>query len=143
MKRPSIVGVQNSGPDRHLRRALANRLDDVVGILRRGREAGVLEVVDAGREAAADLLGPMRVRDDRQVALVRLVDDGLHFVQRHLILIDQLDDVDAGVGELLHLGARVGDAVHAPAEQLGARIRRVLDERARHVQRRARESRRC
>ena len=49
----------------------------------------------------------MRVRDDRQAVLVRLVHDRAHLVHRHLILIDQLDDVDAGVGEPAHLGAGV------------------------------------
>ena len=90
-------------------------------------EAGVLEAVHAGREPAANLFRAMRVRDHRQTALVRLVDHGAHFVERHLILIDQLDDVDAGVGEPAHLRAGVVAPVDAPAEQLGARIRRVSE----------------
>ena len=92
--------------ERHLRGALADRGDDVVGIRRRGRQPGVLEAVDADRKPAADLLGTMRVRDDRLAALVRFVHDRAHLVDRHLILIDQLDDVDAGVGDLPHLRAR-------------------------------------
>ena len=60
----------------------------------------MLEAVDAGGEPAANLLRPMRVRDDRQPALVRLVDHRAHLVHRHLVLVDQLDDVDPGVGEL-------------------------------------------
>ena len=95
-----MVGVQNSGPAAMF--AVRSRIASMMSSGYSGArgEAGVLEVVDAGREPAADLLGPMRVRDDRQVAPVRLVDDGLHFLHRHLVLVDQLDDVDAGVGEL-------------------------------------------
>ena len=50
----------------HLRRALADGVDDVLRVLGRAREAGVLEAVHAGRQPAANLLGPMRVRDHRQ-----------------------------------------------------------------------------
>ncbi len=107
MSSPSIVGVQKSGP--RLIFAVRSRIIAMMscGILRRGGQAGVLEAVDAGGEPAANLFGPMRVRDDRQLALVRFVDDGAHFLHRHLVLIDQLDDVDAGVGQLAHLRARV------------------------------------
>ena len=61
-----------------------------------------------------------------------------HFLHRHLVLIDQLDDVDLALDELPNFRARVVRAVDAPAVRLGAGIRRVLDERARHVHRRAR-----
>ena len=107
------------------------------GILRRRRQAGVLEIIDADGESAADLLGPMRVRDDRQFARVRFVDDRFRFLQRHLVLVDQLDDVDAGVGESSHLGARIVRAFHAPAIKFCAGIRLVLNERTGDVKRRA------
>jgi hypothetical protein len=51
--------------ERHLRRPLLDRRNDVGRVLRRGRKTGVLETVDADRERAADFLGPVRVRDDR------------------------------------------------------------------------------
>ena len=112
-----------------------------VGILGRGRQAGVLEAVDAGGEPAADLLGPVRVRDDRLAVLVRLVHDGAHFVHRHLVLIDQLDDVDAGVGELLAPSRARRRRPLTPqryASVLGIRL--VLDERARRRRASRRES---
>ena len=90
-----IVGVQN-----RVVGALAHQGEDVVGVLRRGAEAGVLEVVDAGSDPATDFLGAVRVRDHEELALVRLVDDRVHLLHRHLVLVDQLDQVDAGVREL-------------------------------------------
>ena len=68
---------------------------------------------------------------------MRFVDDGRDLLHRHLVLIDQLDDVDAGVRQLADLRARVVGAVDAPAERFGARIRLVLDERTRDVDGRA------
>ena len=76
----------------------------------------MLEVVHAGREAAANFFRAMRVRDDHEVRLVRFVDDRADFLHRHLILIDQLDDVHAGFGQLSNLLARVRLAFHTPAE---------------------------
>ena len=107
MKSPSTVGVQKNGP--RLIFAVRSRIsvDDVVGVLGRRREPRVLEAVDAGRSAAPDLFGTMRVRDDRQPRLCASSTTALHLVDRHLILIDQLDDVDAGLGELAHFRARV------------------------------------
>ena len=67
--------------------------------------------------------------------LLRGLDDGLHLVVRHLVLVDQLDEVDAGVDQLLHLGARVVGAVDAPAhERLVLEVRPVLDEGTRDVE---------
>ena len=80
-----------------LRGALAQRGDHVVRILGRRGQAGVLEAVDARLQAAADFLRAVRVRDHRQLVRVRLVDDGLHFGIAHLVLVDQLDHVDAGL----------------------------------------------
>ena len=105
------------------------------GVLGRAGEARVLEAIHAGRKPAADLLGPMGVRHDGQAALVRLPHHGGELVQRHLILVDQLDDVDPGVGESLDFRSGVVGAGHAPAEELRARVRRLLNERARHVHR--------
>ncbi len=59
---------------------------------------------------------------------VRFVDDGLHFVHRHLVLVDELDNVDSRVSELLHFSFAVGCAFDAPAEVIGAGIRLVLNE---------------
>ena len=67
----------------------------------------MLDVVSAEADGAADLLGPVGVRDDGQAARVRLVDDRTDLVLRHLVLVDQLDRVDAGLRELPHLGPRV------------------------------------
>ena len=58
-----------------------------------------------------------------------------HLVHRHLVLVDQLDDVDAGVGDLLHLRAAIVRAFDAPAVGLGVGIRLVLNERAGDVER--------
>jgi hypothetical protein len=40
--------------------------------------------------------------------LVRGFDDRLHLRLGHLVLVDQLDDVDAGVHDLLDFRVRVG-----------------------------------
>ena len=103
---------------------------EVGGIFGRGRKARVLEVIHTGGKAPADLLRPVRVRHHRQMVLVRLVHYGAHLVHGHLVLIDQLDDVDAGRGEALHLGAGIRFAIHTPAEPLRSGVGRVLDERA-------------
>ena len=99
----------------------------------------MLKAIYAGFQAAQDFDWPMGVSDDSQLRLVGFVDDGVHFVHRHLILVDQLDGVNSRLGELADLGARVFHTVHTPAEQLRARVWRVLKERAGHVQRRTGE----
>ena len=111
-----MVGVQKSGPAAPRAVRSCSIVHDVRRILGRRRHARVLEVVDAGDETAPNLFRAVRVRDDGKPALVRFVDDGAHFVHRHLVLVDQLDDVHAGVRELPHFRARVVGAVHAPAE---------------------------
>jgi len=118
-----------------LRRAFAQRLHEVVRIRGRRLQAGVLEIIHAHRESAPDLLGAVRMRYHRQLARVGLVHDGADLLGGHLILIDQLDHVHAGVGQSLHLRARVGHAVDPPPELLGAGIGRVLQERSRGVDR--------
>ena len=70
---------------------------------------------------------------------MRFVDHGSDFFHRHLVLVDQLDDVDAGIGELANLGARVVRAGDTPTELLRARVGFVLDERSRDVDGRALE----
>ena len=117
----------------HLRRPLADRVDDILRIFGRAREAGVFEAVHAGRQPAANLFRAMGMRNDRQAALVRLPHHRGQFVERHLIVVDELDDVDARVGEPADLGAGVVAARHAPAKLLRTRIRRLLDERTGHV----------
>ena len=108
-------------------RTLASRLN---GWLRSSR-------LDADCEPAADFLGPMCVGDDRLAAAMCFLGDGAHFVQRHLVLIDEFDDVDFRIREFRNLSARLVWALHAPPVQVRARIRRVLDERAGYVHGRA------
>ena len=55
------------------------------------------------------------MRDDRLPSFVRLVDDRLDLVERHLVLVDQLDDVDAGVGQLADFRARVLGTLSLPS----------------------------
>ena len=93
----------------------------------------MLEVVDAELEAAADFLHAMRVRDDRLARRVRRLHDRGDFGVGHLVLVDQLDEVDARGNESLHFRLRVLGAAHSPAKRLLVLlVRRVLDERARH-----------
>ena len=68
---------------------------------------------------------------------MRFSDDGLHFLHRHLILIDQLDDVHAGIGQLFYFRPGVGGAFNAPAESFRAGIGLVLNKRPRDIERRA------
>ena len=55
------------------------------------------------------------MRDDGKVAAVRFIDDGLHLIERHLILIDQLDHIDAAVGELVRVVRGGGRVVRVTA----------------------------
>ena len=75
------------------------------------------------------------MRDDRQFAFVRFVDDCLHFLHRHLILIDQLDHIDASFSQRAHFRACVIDALHAPTHIVSARIWFVLNKRTGNVKR--------
>ena len=123
--------------ERHLSGALLQQLHDVGRIFRGHRQAGVLEAIDAGLESDADFVRPVTMGDHRKFPEVRFVDDGHDLLLRHLILVDQLDHIDAGVGEPLDLGAAIGGALHAPTKILGARIGRVLDEGTGDIESRA------
>ena len=105
--------------------------DDFRGILRRRGESGVFETIDTRLQSATNLFRTMRVSDDRKFSFVRFVDDRLHFLHRHLILIDQLDHVDSRFGQRAHLGTRIFDALHAPTHIISSWIRLVLNEWAR------------
>jgi hypothetical protein len=74
------------------------RFQNVVRITRRCRETGVLEAIHADGQSTPNLFRAVRMRDDWKFARVRFVDDCFYFFHRHLVLIDQLDDVDSGVG---------------------------------------------
>jgi hypothetical protein len=119
------------------RGTFAQHRHQVGRILGRRRQSGMLEVVDAGEQTSPDLFRTVRVRDDGKTVPVRFVDDGANLVDRHLVLVDQLDDVDTSLREPAHLGARVVGTVHPPTEQLRPRIRCMLNERPGDVQRRA------
>ena len=68
--------------------------------------------------------------DDRKLAFVRLVDNCSHLVHRHLILIDQLDHIDACFSQRAHFRARIVGAADTPANVISAGIRFVLDKRS-------------
>ncbi len=61
---------------------------------------------------------------------VGFIDDGTHLVHGHLVLIHQLDDVDASLGQSADLGPRVVGPIDPPAESLGSRIGRWSPPRA-------------
>ncbi len=65
-----------------------------------------------------------------QLAFVSFVNNRQHLIHRHLILIDQLDDVDSGFSERAHFGAGVFRTFDAPAKVISARIRLVLNKRS-------------
>ena len=70
----------------------------------------------------------MCVRHHRKFVRVRFIHHRLYLLHRHLVLIDELDDVDAGIGKLLDLCLAIGRTLHAPPEKLGAGIGFVLNE---------------
>ncbi len=111
--------------------------DDVGRILRRGCEPGVLEIVDAVFQPETDFVGPVRMRDDGKLSFVSLINDRGDFFRLHLILVDQLDAIDAALGELSDLRARIIGSVHAPSTVLCARVGLVLEKRTAHIQSRA------
>ena len=51
----------------------------------------------------ADFVGPMRMSHHREMVRVSLLDHRLDLVFLHQVLVDELDDVDAGGGQLAHL----------------------------------------
>src|SRR4030095_1706330 len=67
------------------------------------------------------------------------INDGKDFLHRHLVLIDQLDAVDARFGELAHLRASVLRSVGAPSKVFGSRIRFVLNKGPGNIKRRSRD----
>src|SRR5437763_13463017 len=76
----------------------------------------------------------MSMSNDRQLVSMSLVGHCFHFLHRHLILIDQFDDVNSGIRQLFHFRPRVGRALNAPPKVLGPRIRFMLDEWAGDIQ---------
>ena len=56
--------------------------------------------------------------DDGSLRLCASSTTARHFFHRHLVLIDQLDHVDAGFGELRTFARRVVGAFHSPANIL-------------------------
>src|SRR4030095_16240121 len=62
-------------------------------------------------------------------------DDSKNFLHRHLVLIDQLDAIDARFGELAHLSASVLRSVGAPSKVFGSRIRFVLNKGSGNIKR--------
>src|SRR5207248_6029967 len=100
-------------------------------------QSGVLETIHARSQAATDFLGTMGMCYDGKFVRMRFVHHRFHFFHRHLILIDELDDVDSGVGELFDLSLAIGWALDAPTKKLGAGIWFVLNEWTGDVERRA------
>ena len=89
----------------------------------------MLEAIDTHGEADPDLLHPVRMSDDRLPVPMRRLDHGTHLVSRHLILVDELDEIDAGIHQLLHLAAGVLGPAYPPAQvTLVGLVWRVLDE---------------
>ena len=80
------VGVQNNGP--RFICAVRSRMASITSGGYSGAAARpvCLEVVDAGPQPPSNLLGPMRMRDDRQTVLMGFVDDRGDFAHRHLVL---------------------------------------------------------
>src|ERR1700730_8672078 len=97
----------------------------------------MFKVIDPGLQSTPDFLGPVGMRDYRQLVLMRLLYYRSHFVHLHLILVDELDAIHPGVCQLLSLGACVRNTVDSPPKVVGAWIRRMLQERARDVKGRA------
>ena len=109
--------------------APAHSLKNVLGITGLGRQARVLEAVDTVLQADPNLVLSMGVRHDGLARLVRGLDHRLDLRFRHLILIDQFDEVHAGIDEFLDLRAGVGRSRDAPPViLLVVEIGRVLDE---------------
>jgi len=90
-----------------------------------GRNSGavaspVCQAINAPLQPAADFFGTMRVGHYRELVFVSFIYDRFDFSHRHLILIDQLDQIDSGFGEHPHFGARHRRRFHAPANILSA-----------------------
>src|SRR4051812_1082980 len=76
----------------------------------------------------------MGMSHHREFMGVSFIHDRLDLVHRHLVLVDQLDDIDAGVGYLFHFGLGVGCAFDSPPERFRAGIRLMLNEWSGHIQ---------
>ena len=79
--------------------ALGNHRENVGRIGGRSRQARVLEAIHVVLEPTPDFLKAVRVCHDRQVMRVSLLDHRPDFVFLHQVLINELDDIDAGRGQ--------------------------------------------
>ena len=131
--------VKRAAGDTAARGARPQRLDYIWRIFRRRGQAGMLEIINADFQPEKDLLGTVGVTDNPQAARMRLVDDGAGFCGGHLVLVDQLDDINAGIGQRAHMGTGLTDTAHAPAEGFRPRIGLMLDEGTGDVEIRARQ----
>ena len=97
----------------------------------------MLEGIHPGADSLTDFFGAVGVGYHVAAGGVRGVDDGLQLLERHLVLVNHLDEVDPGVDELLGLGARVLRPVHFPAELGFERRGFLLQEGSAHKDARA------
>ena len=121
----------------HLRSATSQRSHYLLRISRCGREARVLEAVNSGSQPAQYFLGAVRMCDHRLAGLVRFIHQRQKLRVSHLILVDDLDDVDTCTRQGPDLRARVFLAVDAPTKGFGIGVRPVLQKRPTHVKRRS------
>ena len=76
----------------------------------------MLEAIHSGEQTTSDLLRPVGVSGHCQTMAVGLVDHGIPLLLGHLVLIDQLDDIDTSLGEASDLGPGVFRTVDAPSK---------------------------
>src|SRR5262249_10776360 len=93
----------------------------------------------SGHQSTSNLSRAVRMSDYRKLMLVRFVNHRNDLFPRHLILVNQLYDIDAGLSELADFGPRVVNAFDAPPEIFRAGIRLVLNEWAWDLERRVRD----
>src|SRR5262245_36836071 len=72
--------------------------------------------------------------DDGQFEFVGLVNNRFDFFRRHLILVDQFDNIHAGISQRAYFRTRVSSTFHAPTKVIGSWIRLVLNKWSGHVQ---------
>ena len=65
---------------------------------------------------------------------VSLVNKPIGLLERHLILIDQLEDSHTRCRKHFHLGTRVAHTAYAPAKRFGSSLWNMLDERTGYEQ---------
>src|SRR6185503_23310 len=75
----------------------------------------------------------MGVRDNRQLSFVCFVNDGLNFLHRHLVLVDELDYINATISECAYFGSCIFCSLHSPTEIFGSGIWLVLDKGAGNI----------